>query len=257
MYKKTCVKVKVGDELGVDKSSGASMKFTPWLKVFSASDPEIVKCLMTLKPSQVKKAGLSDMLFSDDPNGFMGGILYDEGEAWQRSRKILSEEFNQDLVMKLTFNFFKFFIIKWLHVTRRSASLDSYIDKMDDSAIAFVERLIEFGDRASMTDIASLINHMTLEVLKLDFDSENRIFQVIIKTIFGDDQFDLVRKRGDSSVNHAFEKMSTLLLIERSCSIKLSVYGFCYKLNNLLPGFLIQIPLFGPMLARIFIKDGL
>ena len=96
------VKKRLFDELGVDKSSGASVKYTPWLKVFVASDPEVVKFLMTLRPSQVRKAGLSEILFADDPHGFMGGILYDEGENWQKSRKILSEEFNQGLVIKNT-----------------------------------------------------------------------------------------------------------------------------------------------------------
>ena len=44
------------------------------------------------------------------------------------------------------------------------ASLDSYIDKMDESALAFVERLVEFGNQGSMADVANIVNHMTLEV---------------------------------------------------------------------------------------------
>ena len=50
---------------------------------------------MTLKPEMVEKAGLSDMLFGDDPNGFIGGLVYEEGATWHRSRKIITEEFNQ------------------------------------------------------------------------------------------------------------------------------------------------------------------
>ena len=51
---------------------------------------------MTLKPEMVEKAGLSDMLFGDDPNGFIGGLVYEEGPNWHRSRKIITEEFNQE-----------------------------------------------------------------------------------------------------------------------------------------------------------------
>ena len=51
---------------------------------------------MTLKPEMVEKAGLSDMMFGDDPNGFIGGLVYEEGPNWHRSRKIITEEFNQE-----------------------------------------------------------------------------------------------------------------------------------------------------------------
>ena len=44
----------------------------------------------------VEKAGLSDMMFGDDPNGFIGGLVYEEGPNWHRSRKIITEEFNQE-----------------------------------------------------------------------------------------------------------------------------------------------------------------
>ena len=97
-------------------------KFAPWLRMFATSDPETARVLMTLKPELVKKAGLSDMLFGDDPNGFIGGLLYEEGAVWQKSRKILTEEFNQK-------------------------SLDSYVNAMDESVtglvrLAKIERII-------------------------------------------------------------------------------------------------------------------
>ena len=64
----------------------------------SAINPTLAQFLMTLKPEMVEKAGLSDMMFGDDPRGFIGGLLYEEGATWQRSRKIITEEFNQEKV---------------------------------------------------------------------------------------------------------------------------------------------------------------
>merc|ERR1712212_951247 len=66
----------------------------PGLKVLSVIDPNLAQFLMSLPPDHVKKAGLSDEVFGDDPHGFMGGLLFDEGEQWHKSRKILSERFN-------------------------------------------------------------------------------------------------------------------------------------------------------------------
>ena len=60
----------------------------------------MAKFLLTLKPEMVEKAGLSDMWFGDDPKGFIGGLLYEEGAAWHRSRKIITEEFNQARVRR-------------------------------------------------------------------------------------------------------------------------------------------------------------
>ena len=83
------------DRLRSDQAGGMVGKFGPGLRIFITANPETAKFLMTLKPEMVEKAGLSDMLFGDDPKGFIGGLLYEEGAAWHRSRKILTEEFNQ------------------------------------------------------------------------------------------------------------------------------------------------------------------
>ena len=88
------------DRLKSDEAGGMVGKFGPGLRIFITSNPETAKFLMTLKPEMVEKAGLSDMLFGDDPKGFIGGLLYEEGAAWHRSRKILTEEFNQARVRK-------------------------------------------------------------------------------------------------------------------------------------------------------------
>ena len=89
------VKNKACDELGVDAKGGYVTVLGPGIRIFFATQPEVAKFLMTLKPELVVKAGLSDILFGDDPNGFFGGLLYEEGPYWVRSRKIISEEFNQ------------------------------------------------------------------------------------------------------------------------------------------------------------------
>ena len=39
-------------------------------------------------------AGLSTELFGDDPEGLMGSILFQEGEVWHHSRKLISHSFN-------------------------------------------------------------------------------------------------------------------------------------------------------------------
>ena len=87
-------------KLKSDEAGGAVFKFGPGVKVLITSDPEMAKFLLTLKPEMVEKAGLSDMWFGDDPKGFIGGLLYEEGAAWHRSRKIITEEFNQARVRR-------------------------------------------------------------------------------------------------------------------------------------------------------------
>ena len=89
------IKNKACDELGVDAKGGYVTLLGPGIRVFFTTQPEMAKFLMSLKPELVSKAGLSNILFGDDPNGFFGGLLYEEGRDWVRSRKVLSEEFNQ------------------------------------------------------------------------------------------------------------------------------------------------------------------
>ena len=152
--------------LKADASNGFVMRFVPGLKIFTVADPDTARCLMSLKPEFVKKAGLSDMHFGDDPNGFIGGLLYEEGAAWQKSRRILSEEFNQ-------------------------ASLDSYIDAMDESVQAYVEKLKTFGEMKPVEDVRELTNQLTLEVM--------------LKTVFGDRSFNLIAINGQHEIFTAFK----------------------------------------------------
>ena len=154
------------DILKTDASNGFVMRFFPGLKIFAVADPDTARCLMSLKPEFVKKAGLSDMHFGDDPNGFIGGLLYEEGAAWQKSRRILSEEFNQ-------------------------ASLDSYIDAMDESVQAYKEKLKTFGEMKPVTDVRELTNQLTLEVM--------------LKTVFGDRSFNLIAINGQHEIFTAFK----------------------------------------------------
>jgi len=43
-------------------------------------------------PLVQRKAGFSKELFGGDPNGFLHGLLYDEGKSWQTNRKRLSKQ---------------------------------------------------------------------------------------------------------------------------------------------------------------------
>ena len=161
-------KNKIADETGADLTGGMVWKFAPWVRVFAASDPETARVLMTLKPEYVTKAGLSDMLFGDDPKGFIGGLLYEEGPMWQKIRKILTEEFNQ-------------------------ASLDSYVDAMDESVKSYVQRLKSIGNDAAVRDVSELNNQLTLEVM--------------LKTVFGDQSIDLIKTNGKDEICIAFKQI--------------------------------------------------
>ena len=110
------IKNKACDELGVDAKGGYVTQLGPGIRVFFTTQPEMAKFLMSLKPELVAKAGLSNILFGDDPNGFFGGLLYEEGQHWVRSRKVLSEEFNQvpESIMILTFFTIRLHLIRML-----------------------------------------------------------------------------------------------------------------------------------------------
>ena len=149
------------DVLKADTSNGFVLRYAPGMKIFTVADPDTARFLMSLKPEFVKKGGFSDMLFGNDPNGFIGGLFYEEGAAWQKSRRILSEEFNQ-------------------------ASLDSYIDAMDESVQAYVEKLKTFDEMKPVKDVKELTDQLTLEV--------------IMKTIFGDRSFNLIAINGQHEI---------------------------------------------------------
>ena len=163
--------------LKADASNGFVMRFVPGLKIFTVADPDTARCLMSLKPEFVKKAGLSDMLFGDDPNGFIGGLVYEEGAAWQKSRRILSEEFNQ-------------------------ASLDSYIDAMDESVQAYIEKLKTFDEMKPVKEVSELTNQLTLEVM--------------LKTVFGDRSFNLIAINGQHEIFAAFKAFCKYMCINGS-----------------------------------------
>ena len=154
------------DILQSDSCIGYLMRYAPGLKIFNVADPDTARCLMSLRPEFVEKAGLSDMLFGDDPNGFIGGLVYEEGATWQKSRRILNEEFNQ-------------------------ASLDSYIDAMDESVQAYVEKLKTFDEMKPVMDVRELTNQLTLEVM--------------LKTVFGDRSFNLIAINGQHEIFTAFK----------------------------------------------------
>ena len=64
----------------------------PNFKLFFATDPELAHFLLNLQPNIIRKAGFSRELFGGDKNGFLYGLLYDEGESWQRNRKLIGKQ---------------------------------------------------------------------------------------------------------------------------------------------------------------------
>ena len=142
---------------------------------------------MTLKPEMVEKAGLSDMMFGDDPRGFIGGLLYEEGATWQRSRKIITEEFNQERFLV------KFWAFVGLQTNQKKSSLDSYVDAMDDSVRVYSQKLAAMGKSCSIQEITAVTNQLTLEVM--------------VKTIFGDRSFNLLEINGKHQVFEAMVKI--------------------------------------------------
>ena len=64
----------------------------PNFKLFFATDPELGHFLLNIQPDIIRKAGFSRELFGGDKNGFLYGLLYDEGESWQRNRKLIGKQ---------------------------------------------------------------------------------------------------------------------------------------------------------------------
>jgi len=64
----------------------------PNFRLFFATDPELAHFLLNLQPDIIRKAGFSRELFGGDKNGFLYGLLYDEGESWQRNRKLIGKQ---------------------------------------------------------------------------------------------------------------------------------------------------------------------
>ena len=93
-------------------------EYTPPGFFFSVADPNLARFLMNLPPSIVKKAGLTPEVFLSDKNGLGHNLIMEEGEVWQRHRKIISKMLHLDI-------------------------LDTYIEPMDISAQTFVEQLTQ------------------------------------------------------------------------------------------------------------------
>jgi len=81
------------------------------------ADCDIAKFLLNLGPDVVEKSPVQRLvIFGGDKNGFEGGILFSEGELWQTHRKAMTKMLHLDI-------------------------LETYIETMDISAIAFAEKL--------------------------------------------------------------------------------------------------------------------
>ena len=70
------------------------MKMAPTVKFLIVAEPSLAQFFMNLSPDLVKKAGLSNEFFGDDPDGLMKSILFQEGAAWHHSRKLMNHNFN-------------------------------------------------------------------------------------------------------------------------------------------------------------------
>ena len=61
-----------------------------YIFVISSKMPERFKIFIS--PEVQRKAGLSKEFFSGDPNGFLHGLVFDEGKSWQINRKRLGKQ---------------------------------------------------------------------------------------------------------------------------------------------------------------------
>ena len=91
-------------------------EFVPPFYMFMVSEPKLAKFLMGLPPNIMRKGGLVAEIFLSDENGFKGNLVMEEGETWQRHRKIISKMLHLDI-------------------------LENYIEAMDISALTFVKEL--------------------------------------------------------------------------------------------------------------------
>merc|ERR1712136_209155 len=56
---------------------------TPTYQILCITDPDLAHFLLNLSPEVQRKAGFSKELFGGDPNGFLHGLVFDEGKSWQ------------------------------------------------------------------------------------------------------------------------------------------------------------------------------
>ena len=71
---------------------------TPTFKIFFATDPELGHFLLNLQPELIRKAGFSREIFGGDKNGFLHGMLYQEGSIWQRNRKLIGKQLHLSIL---------------------------------------------------------------------------------------------------------------------------------------------------------------
>ena len=80
------------------------------------ADVQLAKFFLALPPHIIEKSGMLSTVFNADPNGFVGGLLLDEGQEWQVHRKEISKIFHSEI-------------------------MEHYIEAMDVSALTFTENL--------------------------------------------------------------------------------------------------------------------
>ena len=82
------------------------------------------------------------------------------------------------------------------------ASLDSYIDAMDESVQAYIEKLKTFDEMKPVKEVSELTNQLTLEVM--------------LKTVFGDRSFNLIAINGQHEIFAAFKAFCKYMCINGS-----------------------------------------
>ena len=66
----------------------------PTFNIFFVTDVKLAHFLMNLSPEVQQKAGFSFEIFGGDPNGFVHGLVFDEGASWSLNRKRIGKAWN-------------------------------------------------------------------------------------------------------------------------------------------------------------------
>ena len=101
---------------------------TPIHDLLWVTDVSLVHFLLNLSPNVYKKAGFTKEVFGGDPNGILGGLLFNEGAKWQLNRRRIG---------------------KILHLGTLESS---FIDDMDVAANIFVEQLANLSSNKQFSE---------------------------------------------------------------------------------------------------------
>ena len=107
-------------------------------------------------PEVQRKAGFTKELFGGDPNGFLHGLVFDEGKSWQINRKRLSKQLHLGILESYIEVSFKLGLNLCDIYVHHFVDCNVYTDvfqKMDHAANIFVDELVNISDNGFVSDI--------------------------------------------------------------------------------------------------------